>query len=349
MTEQNLVKLQFTKDDNEMYLDAKEDSETFDAALECDGVQLHFNSAVVSRHSCVFRSMLESRFKEGVQRQIVLHEYPLQIVQNVLQLLSSGETDILIKDLHLFFRFSDAFHVPSLTHACLETLYQMNQREKKTKNMSEIAQKCLNINLDFQVEILALMLKNEERLDEENALFLEANCKEVVVRAYLGHPLLVCDSEAHVLTALVNWCLHLPARVQLFTEMVRECININNISQKDVEALTKHPSQILKRQILAIPNIIQRDSPLKLRCNCKFTDFVLILPIRKGYAANFVDMLRSVAVRLDKSSVLKFDFRHRYHMLFYCNIYVHVQERLQSKAHNVWVDFKQHVPPLSRP
>ena len=42
--------------------------------------------------------------------------------------------------------------------------------------MSEIALKCLNINLDFQVEIFALMLKNEERMDEENALFLEINC-----------------------------------------------------------------------------------------------------------------------------------------------------------------------------
>ena len=124
MTEASLVKIKVTKDNEEMYLDAKEDSETFDALLECDGVQLHFNSEVVSRHSSVFRSMLESRFKEGVQRQIVLHEYPVQIVRNVLQLLSSGEADILIKDLHLFFRFSDAFQVTSLTHACVEHFVQ---------------------------------------------------------------------------------------------------------------------------------------------------------------------------------------------------------------------------------
>ena len=309
MTEINLVKLKFTKEDREKYLNAKEDSKTLDLALECDGVQLHFNSAVVSRHSSVFRSMLESCFKEGVQRQIVLHEYPVQIVRNVLQLLSSGETDILIKDLHLFFRFSDAFHVPSLRHACLETLYEMNQREKKTKNIQEIAQKCLNINLDFQVEILALMLKNEERLDEENALFLEANCKEVVVRAYLGHPLLVCDSEAHVLRALVNWCLHMPGREQYFEDMFKECINVCNLRLTDLEKLNsnlKQDHEITKQMSAFCETMLLKECPLNVRVNCRYREFLVVLPISLLHD-NPDFSSQTFAILLDETAPIYFD------------------------------------------
>ena len=226
-----------TKKDTQTLQLSRVETTSCDVTFVASEERIPCHRSVLTRHSSVFRAMLNSDFKEGVEGNIVIEDFPASVLRTIIEFLRTGDVIIDNNWLAVYFRFAEKYDFVSLRNACEQFIIR-NMTTDNVVVYHRIAQEfnCIKCTPKLEDRIVKMLPKSGQPLDVNQPIFLEWGMYSVVT--YLSSKNLVCDSELQVLEALCKWFLHDEAgrfKDEWDTAQIMcQCIDQSQLTEDDV-------------------------------------------------------------------------------------------------------------------